>query len=93
VELTRDDGYTVSDAIDRIDRATFAWLCDVFVDEAHRGRGVGAFMVHATVEHPDVVDVGRHVLISSTAQPLYARFGYEPLGDEAALWMARVRPA
>lgn len=74
------------------DRATFAWLCDVFVDGAHRGRGLGAFMVQSAVEHPDVADVRRQVLISSTAQPLYARFGYEPLGEQASLWMARNAP-
>jgi len=75
------------------DRATFAWLCDVFVDESHRGRGLGAFMVRSAVEHPDVVDVRRQVLISTTAQPLYARVGYTPLGDQAPVWMARTRPS
>src|SRR5215469_4871012 len=39
------------------DRATFAWLCDVFVDESLRSRGLGSFLVAVASEHPDVAGV------------------------------------
>ena len=75
------------------DRATFAWLCDVFVDEAHRGNGLGAFMVDFAVSHPALGSVRRQVLITSTAHALYARFGYGPVTDDRlANWMVRLSP-
>ncbi|MCX6099462.1 MAG: GNAT family N-acetyltransferase, partial [Candidatus Bipolaricaulota bacterium] len=36
------------------DYATFAWLCDVFVDEGHRGRGVGKLLVRSVTAHPEL---------------------------------------
>ena len=36
------------------DRATFAWLCDVFVLPAHRGRGVSKRLLDAVMAHPDL---------------------------------------
>src|SRR5215468_7328423 len=45
------------------DRATFAWLCDVFVDAAHRGRGLGMFLARAATGHPDVAGI-RQVLMA-----------------------------
>ncbi len=74
------------------DRATFAWMCDVFVDEAHRGRGLGAWMVATSLEHPDLVLVRRQVLVTSTAHDLYARFGFASVADaDAAKWMVRLQ--
>jgi GNAT superfamily N-acetyltransferase len=71
------------------DLATFAWLCDVFVADAHRGHGLGVALVQMLVEHPDVVDVKRQLLATGDAHELYRRFGYGPL-DDADRWMARV---
>jgi threonine aldolase len=59
------------------DRATFAWLCDVFVLESHRGRGLGKWLVETAVSHPDVA--GLHLLLATyDAHRLYAQFGFEP---------------
>jgi GNAT superfamily N-acetyltransferase len=70
------------------DRATFAWLCDVFVDEAHRGSGLGVFLVEISLTHPDLAGVRRHVLVTNTAQGLYSRFGYATFDQaEAGRWM------
>src|SRR4051794_24054144 len=44
------------------DTATFAWLCDVVVDEAVRGTGLGTWMVARAVEHPAVRGVRRQML-------------------------------
>ncbi len=60
------------------DHATFAWLCDVFVDTAHRGHGLGTFLVDAIVSHPDVRGL-RQVLATAPERTLYRRFGFVPL--------------
>lgn len=57
------------------DGATFAWLCDVFVDPAHRGRGLGVFMVECALAHPEVEGV-RLLLGTADAHGLYSRFGF-----------------
>jgi GNAT superfamily N-acetyltransferase len=70
------------------DLATFAWLCDVYVLDGHRGGGLGAAMVRLIVEHPAVRSVRLQILATADAHGLYARFGYLPL-SEPARWMAR----
>jgi GNAT superfamily N-acetyltransferase len=69
------------------DYATFAWLCDVFVDTEHRDRGLGTFLVDTAVGHPDVRGV-RQILAAEPGRSLYARFGYRPLGRPER-WMDR----
>jgi len=69
------------------DRATFAWLCDVFVDAAHRGRGLGSFLVAQAVGHPEVADV-RQVLMAEPGRTIYRRFGYDDL-LRTERWMER----
>lgn len=69
------------------DRATFAWLCDVFVDEAHRGEGLGSFLVAHTVGHPDVAGI-RQVLMAEPGRSLYRRFGFGDLA-RTERWMER----
>jgi GNAT superfamily N-acetyltransferase len=71
------------------DGATFAWLCDVFVEPSHRGRGGGVFLVRAATEHPDVRGL-RLLLGTKDAHSLYARFGFRsPVHPER---MMEVRP-
>ncbi len=72
------------------DRATFAWLCDVFVDEAHRGRELGIFLVGTAVAHPDVENL-RLVLGTKDAHELYRRFGFDALAAPER-WMEVPRP-
>jgi GNAT superfamily N-acetyltransferase len=62
------------------DLATFGWLCDVFVDEAWRGRGLGGRLVDAIIADPRLRDVPRLVLATRDAGDLYRRHGgFEPL--------------
>lgn len=61
------------------DRATFAYLCDVYVLEAHRGRGLADWMVQSLLAHPDLQGLRRFMLFTRDAQPLYARHGFLPL--------------
>ena len=69
------------------DRATFAWLCDVFVAAGHRGNGVGSFLVRTAVEHPDVAGI-RQLLMATPGRSLYRRNGF---GDllKPERWMER----
>jgi GNAT superfamily N-acetyltransferase len=60
------------------DRATFAWLCDVFVDAAHRGRGLGTFLAEAATRHPEVASI-RQVLMAAPERRLYRQLGFAPL--------------
>lgn len=73
------------------DRATFAWLCDVFVDDAARGGGVGTQLVAHVVAALDEQGVRRTMLATSDAHGLYARYGFEPLA-EPAMYLARKGP-
>jgi GNAT superfamily N-acetyltransferase len=69
------------------DRATFAWLCDVFVDTAHRGRGLGTFLVTAATGHPDVASI-RQVLMAEPGRSIYRRLGFDALVSPER-WMER----
>jgi len=61
------------------DGATFAWICDVYVDDAHRGRGIGTWLVDRIVA--DLTDAGilRLLLATKDAHDVYRRSGFEVL--------------
>ena len=61
------------------DTATFAYLCDVFVLPAWRGRGVARALMTAVDAHPDLQGLRRFLLFTSDAHGLYSRFGFAPL--------------
>jgi len=73
------------------DRATFAWLCDVFVLPAHRGNGVSKLLMDAVMAHPDLGRVRNFMLATRDAHSLYAKYGFAPLA-EPDRWMAIRRP-
>ena len=58
------------------DLATFAYIGDVFVLEAYRGRGLSKWLMECMVEHPDLKDLRRWHLVTRDAQGLYAKFGF-----------------
>jgi GNAT superfamily N-acetyltransferase len=63
------------------DRATFAWLMDIFVLPEHRGRGLGKGLVETMLAHPGLQGL-RHIGLATTdAHGLYARYGFEPADD------------
>jgi len=70
------------------DWSTFAWLCDVFVVEDHRGSGLGVALVEAAVTHPDLRDIKRFALATADAHDLYRRFGFTEL-ERPKRWMMR----
>jgi GNAT superfamily N-acetyltransferase len=61
------------------DRATFAYLCDVFVLATQRGRGVARALLGAIDAHPDLQGLRRFLLFTRDAHGLYARHGFAPL--------------
>ena len=61
------------------DRATFAWLCDVFVIEDHRGKGYGEWLVRTVVKHPALVGLRRFSLGTRDAHTLYEKVGFRSL--------------
>ena len=58
------------------DKCTFAWICDVIVDEDQRGTGLGKWLMECVEEHPDVKDVAQQLLRTRDAHGLYEQFGY-----------------
>ncbi|WP_395640756.1 GNAT family N-acetyltransferase [Pseudolysinimonas sp.] len=73
------------------DRVTFAWVCDVYVDDAARGRGVGKALIARVVDELSALSVPRVVLATADAHGLYAQYGFEPLAKPEN-WMARIAP-
>ena len=63
------------------DHANFAWLCDVYVDRHHRGRGVGHRLLEAVVEHLEPLGLSRVLLATRDAHEVYARLGFTPLPE------------
>ena len=73
------------------DEATFAWLCDVWVAQAHRGRGVAKQMLAALVAEPRFQTLRRFALATRDAHTLYAQFGFAAVPD--GVWMELRPPA
>jgi len=69
------------------DLTTFAWLADVFVVRAHRGRGVGRWLVETVLEHPQLRGVSRWLLGTADAHELYRRYGFRE--TDAGRFMVR----
>ena len=61
------------------DRATFAYLADVFVLPSHRGRGVGVRLTGFVLADPRLAGLRRLLLATRDAHGLYAKFGFRPL--------------
>lgn len=64
------------------DRATFAWLCDVYVLKEHRGHGLGKWLMECVRAHPDLQGLRRWLLATRDAHGLYKQFGFEPVDPE-----------
>jgi GNAT superfamily N-acetyltransferase len=61
------------------DRATFAYLADVFILEPWRGRGLSKWLVETIMAHPELQNLRRWCLLTRDAQGLYARYGFKEL--------------
>ncbi len=74
------------------DRAWYAYIADVFVDEAHRGKGLGKLLVEAVISHLDLQNLRRMMLGTADAHGLYRQFGFTDV-DRPERWMERGDPA
>ncbi|UYZ58662.1 GNAT family N-acetyltransferase [Hymenobacter latericus] len=63
------------------DRATFAYLCDVFVLEEYRGQGLSKLLMTYIAAHPELQGLRRWMLGTRDAHSLYAGFGFTPLAS------------
>jgi GNAT superfamily N-acetyltransferase len=65
------------------DRASFAYLADVFIVEAHRDRGLAQWLVQTIQEHPDLRTIRRFLLVTRDAHWLYRKCGFADLASPA----------
>jgi GNAT superfamily N-acetyltransferase len=73
------------------DEATFAYLCDVFIDEEWRGKGLSKWLMEVIINYPGLQGLRRFALITRDAHNLYSQFGFEPLNN-ANKWMQVHKP-
>ena len=67
------------------DRATFAWLCDVYIDRPFRGRGLGRVLAQAVVDTLTPMNLNRVLLSTLDAHALYEQVGFVPFPDPQKL--------
>jgi GNAT superfamily N-acetyltransferase len=84
------DGAQVGFARVVTDRATFAYLADVFVLEPHRGRGLAEHLVRMVLAQPDLQGLRRFMLGTRDAHPLYAKMGFAAVA-KPEIWMEIAR--
>lgn len=73
------------------DHATFGWLCDVYVDPAHRGHGLGLRLAEAVVAYCEPLGLKRLLLSTLDAHELYGRLGFVPVPDPQKLMVHQPR--
>ncbi len=73
------------------DKATFAYLCDVFILPVYQGQGLGKWLVQTVLSYADLQGLRRWALATADAHSLYAQFGFEPLSSPER-WMGIYKP-
>lgn len=73
------DGAQVGFARVVTDKATFAYLADVYVLEPYRGQGLSRRIMEHVMAHPDLQGLRRMLLATRDAHGLYAQYGFTPL--------------
>jgi GNAT superfamily N-acetyltransferase len=71
------------------DAATFGWLCDVFIDEKHRGKGLSKWLLECIVTHPSTRALGWFLLATSDAHELYRNYGGFNALAQPEKWMIK----
>ena len=70
------------------DYTTFAWLCDIFIHEDYRGKGVGKWLMETILAHPDLQGLRRLMLTTRDAHGLYAKYGFKSVSAPES-WMEK----
>jgi len=73
------------------DRATFAYVGDVYILDEFRGRGLSKWLMQVMVDHPDLQGLRRWVLATRDAHGLYKQFEFDELRHPTR-WMERTAP-
>jgi GNAT superfamily N-acetyltransferase len=73
------------------DYVTYAYLCDVYVIESRRGRGLGSWLIRCVLEHPELESLKRIALITHDAQNFYNCLGFQ-VPAEPGSYMERIIP-
>jgi len=72
------------------DYSIFAYLCDVFIHEEYRAHGLGKWLIQTILEHPDLREMRRWVLVTNDAHELYEQFGFTSI-DDPEHWMQMLK--
>ena len=73
------------------DRATFAYIADVFILDDYRGQGLSKLLMQCIMEHPELQGLRRWSLATRDAHGLYSQFGFRPVA-KPEMWMEIHRP-
>jgi N-acetylglutamate synthase-like GNAT family acetyltransferase len=73
------------------DKATFAYLCDVFILPDYRGNGLSKWLVQTIINHPDLQGLRRWSLATLDAHGLYRQFGFTNI-SKPENWMEIFTP-
>lgn len=73
------------------DKATFAYICDVFVLPDFRGQGLSKWLIQTIVEYPELKGLRRWSLATADAHGLYSQFGFKPI-NRPDRWMEIFTP-
>ena len=63
------------------DYSIFAYLCDVFIHEDYRAHGLGKWLIQTIMDHPELREMRRWVLVTNDAHGLYKQFGFTSIED------------
>ena len=72
------------------DYSIFAYLCDVFIHEDYRTHGLGKWLIQTILEHPDLREMRRWMLVTNDAHGLYKQYGFNAIEDPEH-WMQMYR--
>ena len=70
------------------DYATFGWICNVFILENHRGKGLSKALIHAITEHFELKNMRRLLLATADAHGLYTQYGFSAL-EKPERWLEK----
>ena len=63
------------------DKATFAYLADVYILESHRGQGLSKWLMEVIQGHEELQNLRRFLLATRDAHGLYEQFGFQELAN------------
>ena len=73
------------------DFSTIAYLGDIYVLENYRGKGLSKKLMETVTEHPNLQGLRRWILLTSTAEWLYEKYGFNKL-PAPEIYMERYNP-